>query len=1759
MIPLLSIPHNPDQFNDPNNLRLPSEKKLMKFLTVVAERYRYHIDDDTLVKEIAHDFADKIVGSNGLEFNVGANVEAYFQEKKFPENKIPINDVMVTNIIKDFAEALRESTKTPWERFMQNFSTERSPEHLPPPVHYYGIANTEKGASTDREREVREMTAYFDRHFVLNKGFEGYYRSKDVDAAIIEEFAGKPIDDARILEQVTTKLTEVVKQNGLITNGIEMRCMAHGYSMALKGYSRRKAATEPKSPSFRLLSSGTDDNEKSFYVTGPQFHMFPDEKSILKALKEDPRTSTLGPKFLKEIAKGLGNAQDVNDTKLSLYVMGFFDDTGPIDEFDSEERAHRKESIESVTDVLRDTAHTYCKVITDQDEFNYETIADRPPAELEGIWSSDKKLEENLEQEKLQPPEKVNKEVKKFLESRKPEAELAKKVAEAPVDPAHITAEVLKAAAGIAREIHTLLQERNQFRIRQSPYKALYKDYRSHRSAQREDLKEREMQHAYGSFEHIQQHVYNRLSPKGMVEMLEETRKLSEEYQQEMQLITQDMATNETLGKTIQEAQQFNDRLAKKDNARWRKAVRTQRRLGQKIGLARTIFGIAGIVAGTVIACLPGGQAPGAAIAAGSAQLLSVGGQFGQQAVDNETQKINGKYQKRLKETQERSDRLQRAAGLVQEQGFRLHERELQQQEILICYGSAFDPNTHVKLLGESLELQEKRLNEIKAKLEQAEQRYSASSGAASMDQARLKLLQNPHSQENPHNFVINFPGKKGWYRIDGCTKEQLEKNLADHQTNAVAASVEVNALKTETKALANNLKITQEEANKAGYLRPMKEAQKSVLEEAGMVKFDEEGNQVSVLSSEQEERKDKRDEFGKAVQLSLAKVAAQNQIYTEGLRVAHQYAWFLHQATGTQLPLQLASMGHDLVAIKKSRAVWKDIHNYVTTFYRSYGSQDARKTAGQLHETIPGEASNAMKLAFLAAEDLLPLFRLSFTMGSLLFKAWRVMNQPKTKGAIKSELEVYVDILRESTQFLREVIEHQVKGLSAQMNEQHRELYELIHRAELEVLQEIDAGNQRVLKGVEDSSYTEQVLRLEDKLGKLKRKPDPVQIREAIAPIHTGLIPGYVLNQEEHQLHRTIKPAIAFRNPEHFTGLLLSQFNLHRGVPNFAFLEAAISGLTELASKLPREEALKIQEMLFTAFIQTQQAFGKMDQALQQLQQRKQAFLEKIETSRSRMQTFQKAFIFAETNQVIKSSFSITDQLANEGFAGASKFYFSREVLAAKLSERISPMSLHEVEHLSLFGEGVVGKTARVGLFSMVLIPMTLWLKNNGSPYGAALVGGTFALNFLNNSYQANQLGSKKIPALEYIWTKSDEERAFASLWNVSLTDLHKTQEQQQLAPEPVLRSIKLVLDLKSKRIKRSSDHPSAGEIPLAYLDVSKKRLNVRFDIPNGMRKEHVDRIKVPGINKTDDEYNRLVKTMIQDYAAYLNQKVSPSALSDGQNKLEKELKGGVVIAPLNPGMIPLVFPKKLMKDLEAEIEQDRQVIEGLGVGTIAPAYDFSLKNGAWVLSIHYRVITPNQSMHSLCHFDMRSFDQKAVRSFERDLLAQEPTAPNEFLLQAMYGFPYGLGVTESVSELPNGLLTPHEKSSEFLYQTLEPTALVVDGGYHEVMKAVFHSTKAVKEELSGYENDYLALYGLVKLASTLPYSEFTRRMDSMGLYSPGIIHKLSHENLIADSSSGEEMRSFVQEIVAKPSEPLQRLQNAMKTLQEALEQPRT
>jgi len=151
--------------------------------------------------------------------------------------------------------------------------------------------------------------------------------------------------------------------------------------------------------------------------------------------------------------------------------------------------------------------------------------------------------------------------------------------------------------------------------------------------------------------------------------------------------------------------------------------------------------------------------------------------------------------------------------------------------------------------------------------------------------------------------------------------------------------------------------------------------------------------------------------------------------------------------------------------------------------------------------------------------------------------------------------------------------------------------------------------------------------------------------------------------------------------------------------------------------------------------------------------------------------------------------------------------------------------------------------------------------------------------------------------------------------------------------------------------------------------------------------------------------------------------------------------LDNSLLIRSSNTDFVPLAFPKKLFRQVEAEYDKCNLAAKGY---FLEPVYTFIRKSDRYELAIEFRVDRHTHSSFVVATFDFQSF--KAFRApikTDTDGITQESADENEFLITAMYGSSFHDQVGfpgKRTAVLKNGsLLAPADEKFCGIYQMIE------------------------------------------------------------------------------------------------------------------------
>lgn len=1370
--------------------------------------------------------------------------------------------------------------------------------------------------------------------------------------------------------------------------------------------------------------------------------------------------------------------------------------------------------------------------------------------------------------------DKVLPQVKKFLFENEATAKKAKEIDERPADNKAILKHALDTATVIASEVCELLAERDQNKINCSRYKGFFEDYINHRESQKNASEVRELQFSYHEFADVREHIFSRISPRGLFETLQETQKFSSEYEDEVNKVRESVATNHAIRQGIEQTQNLNDRLAQSNKEDWKKALKAQKKLAEKIGLAKTILAVTGAIAGTIAACtIPGGQVSGLAIASASLNLLNQGGQAAQQVVNRKTEKINNSFQRKQDEITKRSDSLHQSNMLAQEQGFDLKQRQFQQQNVLIYCGSAFDINTYCKLLDDSITLQKQSLSETIAGLEAAEKTIKDETDQAAADQKKL-------------DRVLDIKRNR-------AVRDNLTQSIADHKAKAAEASVSVLSLKKQEDAQKKQLKETEEKQKETDIVRPFKQFIQQKYVDAGLMKFAE-GKQIPVLTPEQQEGKIRRDAFIETFQESINLVETQHQFNNEIIGVAQEYAHLIGGYTGSALPAELVSIGRNLLEIAKQREIYEALEKLKVVMDKETGARD--QTNAQLSEKSPGEAMSPLtQLTLMTVKDFIPVIRLMGSIAKLSYNAYIIWTGEPPKddpSPYKSEMEVYLSSLDESVKFLYQFISKEFEGLS----DQHQELREFISSAEKEILDEIKTGSQKVASRVNVEGYNKYLQRRFEQIDKIQRKCSYVKVDEiepfltyvetlltqCSAPHNCGIISGNSLTHNQQVPYEAVDLKLAYRNPEHLTGLLFTHFGWNHEVPNLALLNSLTGGFATafealLRNNLENDPHLndKVQRIvggMVESFIKFEKACGMVGDAIAQVCARQQKILQGIVDRRKKIQIFNETIVAQNQAEALKNSEKQRERLLGADFVGYSKFFLYDELVNAPLSSRMAKWDLDKIMDEVKFGKGTLGKVAKLGAYTIGLlmaVPFCGGLTVVAPPVGVAygvLYSGKVVYDIGNGAVN----GIHKVESI----SSSSDQRVLETKTEVSLKSLIKNPPSLDFMKKSlkyIYEGEKLALNLTSRKITTISSPKREEEHPLVNLELD------IYDFEEGMYPENpravfnenslagsddIEKIPNPRTMYRDEEYNSKVRELIGRYFTFIG-----GVMDEANLEAFLGIDSSRILTSQKSDLVPLAFPKNLLETFEQKIMYELQMMEGVGAGTLIPFYNLATDNQRHVLSIVYRFVpTDGTKPLEFCHFDVAYFDNTTIKAFEKDLISNEQTHPNEFLIQAMYGGYYGLGLpgkgTYTCSR--SGLIAPSEAAFQGLYKIWKdapeavvkynsseytgnthdtmgsnpPARHIFDKDYLVVMKQLRLKKDKLSQEVEEYEKDYFALFALFKMMSGVSNEILFKEMKSkLALHQPHEQDRLYQTNKEIHPIPMANIESFVKMLESIPN----------------------
>lgn len=357
------------------------------------------------------------------------------------------------------------------------------------------------------------------------------------------------------------------------------------------------------------------------------------------------------------------------------------------------------------------------------------------------------------------------------------------------------------------------------------------------------------------------------------------------------------------------------------------------------------------------------------------------------------------------------------------------------------------------------------------------------------------------------------------------------------------------------------------------------------------------------------------------------------------------------------------------------------------------------------------------------------------------------------------------------------------------------------------------------------------------------------------------------------------------------------------------------------------------------------------------------------------------------------------------------------------------------------------------------------------------------------------------------------------------------------------------IILDLQTREIEWINRPLNGSEVVLAKISaLAHDPVDGIFVQPRNFFKTGVLQV-IQGQTGADLAYDGLLQRLVGEYRECITSMVDGKSV-DRSNCLQS-LAEGVIVGGVEKGQIPLVFPKKLLLELEKKLGSQQKG------APLIPFYNFSTETGE--LTIEYKLdLDPNSA--ALATFRVAKFDLMTIQAFRSDLKSNSPDfSPNEFLLQAMYGglIRFNLGLPGKGSlQLKSGLISPQETPYEGCYSLWEKSpgkmifydsstydgskqaidltmafepALIRSSQYAAVMK---ESGAANKMNRMEYDRLHQVLRGVVKLISDIRWGEIQKKLDENDISEE--IQKIVLDNpspaVIQIRQMGQKMNDIVQ-----------------------------
>jgi hypothetical protein len=1096
---------------------------------------------------------------------------------------------------------------------------------------------------------------------------------------------------------------------------------------------------------------------------------------------------------------------------------------------------------------------------------------------------------------------------------------------------------ILAGTQQLAIEVYSFLQNTEEERFRGRQIKGSERQIQRQKEHGERSL---ETQDTNFSFQQLESRIAHSLNPNGIGQTIREVKEFAEQYKKDVQLLKESLQKNRKAGETLQEQLQNLDQLDANSKRYYRQVLKSQKKLSKGLRILGGVLNVTSAVLTSMSTVNPTFL-----VAAGAAQ---VGNQFIGQALNKKRSQTERRYQRTVQKHIDIRNQIYSVSSQIGFQRAHLQEQQHQLQDLLIHRDDLFDPETHIKALEESVDQLQDELGDLNRKL--AEKQKALTDEKAAIAASEIAKT----AQEGTLHATKKKKKPEAQRFLDG-----IKARLVSQQTRAVELEQEVQVLESLKQKSKETLDETQKCFDETQFVAPLKIHTWTVIvqEDARWIPADERARKLQLVMQQN-------------FKLYSESRLTSHQVAEAAMSAAMGLANELEKITGSQRPNQAVSLISQLYQLHDLHKYWKDFAGPQLQMLKDKYSGGSW---ANVKETV-GTATFVLQFCVPAVRTV--------TIGLSCIRTAKALFS-STKQC-PSELEIYLQALKQTTQQFKDVLDHHFDALQSQMSRQQTELLAEIRKVHVNLgimgdhlIREIDASKTEIMQKAHDGDYNDYMVRIKSLDEELSSKSKSVKLQlqnvrdpndnSRLTPEDPRHIPLLLkfLAELEIDLGKTTKDinnginlgnntrvntlhpypiidiTLAYRNPDYLIGFLATRLGTCGEFPNWQLLETLTEGLVDIldyfakgssyvesikTDEVVRAQLLKVCNIILHQQIELETLLGQIRGLIQRVCDHQRVLLEQM-ANRAQMVRLMKAHYIAQTQQAALVKFEpYSERTLSSDFVGSSKFFLHQAFVERNMPipdwdfEKIARENASWSLRMFSLGHTFVG-VAGFKAYTMGIGALVPSL----SPH---LKVSAVAFAILGSIMEYWSRGLAVIPQKEYKNGQEIIEYEMKSplkrLWVAFQRGELITQRTGRIYFQNLMEveaSFPLYLDLKQRHIVCLTNPTSASQFPLLNLQVSGSAQILGIVFQNDSLIQLADLEKIPEPDFVQKDEVEYDQELKNLIQHYLS--YLDYAVNDVQLVTKNRFKAIAKSSQIVPGIMDQLIPLALPRKLLESLEE--------------------------------------------------------------------------------------------------------------------------------------------------------------------------------------------------------------------------------------------